>query len=60
MQSVQWKGDADDHFFRMYGFYLQQTDDLVPGKRLVGHTGWPPPRCRLFTPGFVGGGKGEE
>ncbi|KAJ4462551.1 putative CubicO group peptidase [Paratrimastix pyriformis] len=39
MQSVQWKGDAEEGFFRMYGFYLQQTQDLIAGKTLVGHTG---------------------
>jgi len=39
MQSVQWKGNSMGGFYKKYGFYLQVTDDLLPGRSLVGHTG---------------------
>jgi CubicO group peptidase (beta-lactamase class C family) len=39
MHSMQWFGDSMGGFYKQKGLNFHITDDLVPGKRLVGHSG---------------------
>lgn len=39
MHSMQWFGYGLDGFYKQKGLNFHITDDLVPGKRLVGHSG---------------------
>lgn len=39
MHSMQWFGNSMDGFYKQKGLNFHITDDLVPGKRLVGHSG---------------------
>jgi CubicO group peptidase (beta-lactamase class C family) len=39
MHSIQWFGDSMDGFYKQKGLNFHITDDLVPGKRLIGHSG---------------------
>lgn len=39
MQKVHWAGSGSDGFYRTLGLQFQITDDLMPGMRLIGHTG---------------------
>ncbi|HWR42893.1 serine hydrolase [Sporomusa sp.] len=39
MHSMQWFGYSMDGFYKQKGLNFHITDDLVPGKRLVGHSG---------------------
>lgn len=39
MHSMQWFGNSMDGFYKQKGLNFHITDDLVPGKRLIGHSG---------------------
>ena len=39
MHSMQWFGNSMGGFYKQKGLNFHITDDLVPGKRLVGHSG---------------------
>ncbi|WP_371375949.1 serine hydrolase [Sporomusa aerivorans] len=39
MHQLQWFGDSMHGFYKQKGLNFHITDDLVPGKRLVGHSG---------------------
>lgn len=39
MHSMQWFGNSMDGFYKQKGLNFHVTDDLVPGKRLIGHSG---------------------
>lgn len=39
MHSIQWFGNSMDGFYKQKGLNFHITDDLVPGKRLIGHSG---------------------
>ncbi|WNQ13933.1 serine hydrolase domain-containing protein [Paenibacillus aurantius] len=39
MHKPHWSGYRTDGFFRNSGLQLQLTDDLFPGRRLIGHAG---------------------
>jgi CubicO group peptidase (beta-lactamase class C family) len=39
MHSVQWFGNSLGGFYKQKGLNFHITDDLVPGKRLIGHAG---------------------
>lgn len=39
MHSIQWFGNSMNGFYKQKGLNFHITDDLVPGKRLIGHAG---------------------
>jgi CubicO group peptidase (beta-lactamase class C family) len=39
MHAPHWSGHRQDGFFRNCGLQFQMTDDLIPGHRLIGHSG---------------------
>ncbi len=39
MHSIQWFGNSMNGFYKQKGLNFHITDDLVPSKRLVGHSG---------------------
>ncbi|SDE91907.1 serine hydrolase [Sporomusa acidovorans] len=39
MHSMQWFGNGLEGFYRQKGLNFHITDDLVPGRRLIGHSG---------------------
>lgn len=39
MHSLQWSGYSMDGFYKQKGLNFHITDDLVPGRRLIGHSG---------------------
>ncbi len=39
MHSMQWFGNSMDGFYKQKGLNFHITDDLVPGRRLLGHSG---------------------
>ncbi|QDR83167.1 serine hydrolase [Sporomusa termitida] len=39
MHSMQWFGYSMDGFYKQKGLNFHITDDLVPGRRLIGHSG---------------------
>ncbi|NRF94046.1 beta-lactamase family protein [Paenibacillus frigoriresistens] len=39
MHTPHWSGHRRDGFFRNCGLQFQITDDLIPGQRLIGHSG---------------------
>ncbi|ANE45282.1 hypothetical protein SY83_01865 [Paenibacillus swuensis] len=39
MHNTHWSGNRHEGFFRTIGLQFMITEDLIPGKRLIGHSG---------------------